>query len=768
ALAALGTASSAEVAAVTGAAAVLDGLARAVPLVRVLDDGRYRAHELWTEALAATMAAEEARHLHRRAAAVLADRGDLARAGALACRTRDWEVLADLAVRLVNTTLSALPREMAERWLGAVTPTVADRPEFVLLRAAVVHAVDFTDPRIDVLLDEAWAGLRDRHAAVVLAQAVITAHSRADVGRLAELACRADHLPGPPTPMARLLRHSVAATLAEVGGDPEAALAEIVQAPVLEVPPVIALPTVRFHYHCLDMCGRGAEAAELADRTVGGSDDEHVRLASAVARWFDGDPSDLGRLRDAPPRRPGGVVGTARDAFVTAAFLAVIASCCGDEPPSCADPDGHDNPRDAALACAARAAVAVASGDEPAARRAYAHHLARWPVDVRFGERHLRRFLTLGYVLDERLRACWDAVELGPSHRRARAAARALVRARAGEPSMLAPEHALCFLPLPWSVELAARLTAAGDGEGVELGRWLADAVGPAVHREFRRAVRSADEVVAAGATRLLAALPSPPTHRTGIDVIGAMRVTRDGVPVDVPQLRRTRVRQLLGALVLTPVLTRDRALDLLWPGLDPASAARNLRVTLTHLRRLVEPGRSGGDATFHVRSDGDTIRLVGSAWLSVDLWTFDLLAVQVDQARAEGDVDRAKDLLGTAVGLWRGDPLPDLGTLADPDAGIEIDRVRAHHVRNLLDLGELRLVSGEAAGAEHLAVRALAVDPYDARGHRLVLAAALKSRDLRRIATARHDVLSALRQLGARPDPATELLLRQALPPRR
>ncbi|HWO65804.1 MAG TPA: BTAD domain-containing putative transcriptional regulator [Umezawaea sp.] len=763
ALAALGTASSAEVAEVTGEAVRLGVLAGVVPLVRALDDGRYRAHELWTEALAATTTVQEARHLHRRAAAVLAARGDLARAGTLACRTRDWALLADLAVELVNTTLSALPREMAERWLGAITPSVAARPEFVLLRAAVIHALDFTDPRIDTLLDGAWAGLRERHAAVVLAQAVITAHSRADVVRLAELADRADHLPGPPTPIARLLRHSAAATLAEVGGDPEAALAEIVRAPVAQVPPVIALATVRFHYHCLDMCGRGAEAAALAERTVGHCDD-HVRAAAAVARWFDGDPSDLVALRDAPPRGPG----TARDAFVTSAFLAVIASCRGDVPPPCGDPDGHDNPRDAALACAARAAAAVASGDEPAARRAYAHHLARWPVEVPFNERHLRRFLALGYVLDHRLRARWDAVDPGPSHRRARAAARALVRARAGEPTTIAPEHALCFLPLPWSVELAARLTVAREPDGLELGRWLADAVGPAVHREFRRASGSDHEVVAAGAARLLAVLPSPPAHRTGIDVLGPMRVTHDGVPVDVPQLRRVRVRQLLGALALTPVLTRDRALDLLWPGLDPVSAARNLRVTLTHLRRLVEPGRAGGDATFHVRADGDTIRLVGSDRLSVDLWTFDALAAQVGRARAAGDVDRAKDLLGSAVGLWRGDPLPDLRNLPDPEVGIEIDRIRAHHVRNLLDLGELRLVSGETAEAEHLAVRALAVEPYDARGHRLALAAALKSRDLRRVSAARRNALAALRQLGVRPDPATDLLLRQALPPRR
>ena len=138
--------------------------------------------------------------------------------------------------------------------------------------------------------------------------------------------------------------------------------------------------------------------------------------------------------------------------------------------------------------------MAVARGAEPAARQAYARHVARWPVEDRFAERHLRRFLALGYVLSDRLRAHWDGVALGPSHLAARATARALVQARAGDLTAageLTPAYALCFLPLPWSVELAARLAAAGHPHGHELGRWLADTLGAAVHRQLRETARS-------------------------------------------------------------------------------------------------------------------------------------------------------------------------------------------------------------------------------------------------------------------------------------
>lgn len=423
ALAALGTATAGEVAVVTGGPVALDDLVRRIPLVGELDNGRYRAHDLWTDAMSHLMPERETRTLREGAAATLAARGDLARAGQLAHQAQDWRLLAELAVHLVHTTLSALPRTIAERWLGLVPPPVVDEPAFVLLRAAVTHAGDFTDPDVDPMLDQAWHDMLDRHDEA-----------------------------------------GATATLGQA--DPEAALAHVVQAPVLEVPRALALSTWWFHYHCLNMCGRSGEAAELADRTLGDASEERCRLAGAVARWLDGNPADLDLLRGSgrataavapPPTGP-----TARDAFVARALSAVIASSYGEGAllPAlpCGDPEDKDNPRDAMLACVARAAVAVARDDECAARQAYAGYLADWPFEIRFTERHLRRSVALGYVLSDRLRAHWDGVDLGPSHRAARTTARALVLARAGDLTAgvrLNPAHALCFLPLPWSVELA-------------------------------------------------------------------------------------------------------------------------------------------------------------------------------------------------------------------------------------------------------------------------------------------------------------------------
>lgn len=138
----------------------------------------------------------------------------------------------------------------------------------------------------------------------------------------------------------------------------------------------------------------------------------------------------------------------------------------------------------------------------------------------------------------------------------------------------------------------------------------------------------------------------------------------------------------------------------MLWPELDLAGAARNLRVTITRLRRLLEPGRAGGEASYCLRSDSDTIRLVRGEKLTVDLWSF----------QEFGEADQ----LSEAVALWRGEPLPDLAGCATA----EIAQIRARRVRNLLALGELRLVTADPVKARQLADRALELEPFEPRGH--------------------------------------------------
>jgi DNA-binding SARP family transcriptional activator len=765
ALAVVGASDAALVEAITGHPADLDALADRVPLVRRLDDDRVVAHDLWGDALRRALDSELVAAIERRAVEALLAAGELTRAGDVAVRARDWHGLARAALELVRTTISVLPPELAARWLEAVPPARrGELPELRLLAAARRAAVDFRDRSVDVDLDAVVAELRecgDPGAEVTaLAVATVAAQSRGDTDRLVALALRTAEVPGAQDdPIVRVAAAGIAGVVTEMAGDPEAAIEHFARAPLDQVPPAIALSANRFLMHCLLLAGRAKEAVELADRALAGIGSEHSRTMPAFARWFTGDPSGFAELRGAIGER---AEASGRDAFVARAFHAVIRASWGDaltlpswEP---------ENPRDAAVIANARAAVALVRGDERAAAATFGRLLADHGDDP-CCDRHLRRFLALGYVLEPALRERWDRAPLGPSHERARRVARLFVELRAGGtvgPSdALDPAHVFTVLPLPWSMELACRLQAHRSPSGAALVGWLLEHAGCPAHEALRRAAAAEDAVVAAGAAALLGSVPSPPTVRTSIGVLGPLLVRHGDRAVAGGDLRRQRVRELLAILVVEQAVSRDRVIDILWPEHDLDAGARNLRVTLTYLRRLLDPDRTPGEASFHLRADATMIRLLPSAHLHVDLWELERLTDQAAAARATGDIDAAIRLLTEATAQWRGSPLTDLDRLAGFDATVEAVRLR--QVQALLDLGELRLTVGDPSGALDAAERALALEPYLEAAHRLAIASCIHRGDHVRTIAASRRARQALDELGVAPEPATAMLLRAA-----
>ena len=296
-------------------------------------------------------------------------------------------------------------------------------------------------------------------------------------------------------------------------------------------------------------------------------------------------------------------------------------------------------------------------------------------------------------------------------------------------------------------MELACRRHGLGADDGQRLAAWLIDHVGDGAREELRRLAAGRDTRLTEPASALLARLPVEPAEHLEIAVLGPLEIRRDGQRTDPVELRRARVRELLSMLVVEPNLRRERAIDLLWPDLDADAGNRNLRVTLAHLRRLIEPSRPSGEAGFHLRADSVTIRLFDSPKLTVDLWELHRLADDAARARIDGDIHGAVALLEAATSRWRSTPLTDLDRLSGFDADVEAARLR--QVSSLLVLGELRLTRGDADGALGAADRALAIDPYREQAHRLAIAANVQRRDPGGIAAAVRRVTDLLDELG-------------------
>ena len=777
ALASIGCGTEQTIAEITGGPVDLAALATRIPLISRDEAGRYRTHDLWLDALSRQLTPAEARTLRVRAIERMTCDGELARAGALAIAAADWDSLARVTLELLSTTVSALPLDIATGWRASLPAERRGDPAFALLDAAITAAEDFTDTSVDTQIDAVAERFQEAGeplgAVVALAIGTVVAQSRGDAARLVELAERMVAVEGADDhPIVRLATHAVAAVVAEMGGDPDTALEEFAAAPLDEVPPAIGLSAFRFFWHCLLLAGRADEAATLAERRLAPAFGGGWRPV-AVARWMAGDPSGflsdrgvrhLTRTQDSEPGP------SSRDAFVRAALTTVVSASLGERPeggitggwlaPRAALPS---NARDAALVTNAMAATAVLDHDEEAASTAFDCFLDLHPASEAFGERHLRRFLALGYVLDDRLRARWEAADLGPSHQLVRTAARALLAARRGQPltrNLLTPPQVVTALPLPWSIELACRARSHGDAWGFTLAEWLVDNIGPAARRELRRVANEGGELEAA-ATALLGALPVEPATPLRVDVLGSLQVYTADDRTPRAELRRIRVRELLAVLVVEQRVSRDRMADLIWGDHHASAAARNLRVTLSYVRRLLEPDRPPGEASFHLRADTSHISLFRSDHLVVDAWELERSVAEARAARVGSDVTATIEILERATSLWRGAPLVDLERFDDL-AG-HAGRLRHLQVGALLDLGELQLARGRAHEALANAERALGLDPYGEQAHRLAVAAALQLRDADGVRATTERTKAVLREIGAEPEPTTAILLQRS-----
>jgi YVTN family beta-propeller protein len=155
--------------------------------------------------------------------------------------------------------------------------------------------------------------------------------------------------------------------------------------------------------------------------------------------------------------------------------------------------------------------------------------------------------------------------------------------------------------------------------------------------------------------------------------------------------------RALLAILLLGrgEVITGDRLIDQLWGEEPPATAAKTLQGYVSHLRKAL------GDEVLLTRGGG---YLLAAAPEQVDAERFKAIAADARQTLAAGDASGARELLDEALGLWRGEPLADLGY--EPFAQREIARLeeaRLAAVEDRIDadlaLGHHRDLVGELEG---------------------------------------------------------------------
>jgi YVTN family beta-propeller protein len=162
--------------------------------------------------------------------------------------------------------------------------------------------------------------------------------------------------------------------------------------------------------------------------------------------------------------------------------------------------------------------------------------------------------------------------------------------------------------------------------------------------------------------------------------ILGPLHVLDDDRTIG---LGGARQRAVLAILLLHrgETVSVDRIADLLWGERPPATAVKTVQVYVSHLRRALVD-----DVVVSTRG-GYALQVAAE---QVDAGRFARLVDEGREALAEDDAERASELVGAGLALWRGPPLADLayeGFVQDAVARLDEQRLEALELRVEADL---------------------------------------------------------------------------------
>lgn len=140
------------------------------------------------------------------------------------------------------------------------------------------------------------------------------------------------------------------------------------------------------------------------------------------------------------------------------------------------------------------------------------------------------------------------------------------------------------------------------------------------------------------------------------VQCLGRFELRRDGTHVSPQAWPRAAPRRLFQfLLVQNRPVHREEIVEALWPDLEPKNASNQLRVALSQLRRILDPGRSPRALSPVLVTTGPTVMLVKDR-LDVDV---DRFLRALSRSAAVSGPDR-RNALEEAITLYRGDLFED------------------------------------------------------------------------------------------------------------
>jgi DNA-binding SARP family transcriptional activator/DNA-binding beta-propeller fold protein YncE len=165
-------------------------------------------------------------------------------------------------------------------------------------------------------------------------------------------------------------------------------------------------------------------------------------------------------------------------------------------------------------------------------------------------------------------------------------------------------------------------------------------------------------------------------TNELDFRVLGPLQVAANGTFLP---LGGAKQRAVLALLLLRPneVVSSDRLIDELWGDSPPESAANMLQGYVSHLRKVLEPGRNRGEHELLVsRPPGYMLQIAAD---QIDAERFERLAAEGRRSLELERADDAAQRFREALALWRGPALADFAY--ETFARADVDRLEELHL---------------------------------------------------------------------------------------
>jgi WD40 repeat protein/DNA-binding SARP family transcriptional activator len=234
------------------------------------------------------------------------------------------------------------------------------------------------------------------------------------------------------------------------------------------------------------------------------------------------------------------------------------------------------------------------------------------------------------------------------------------------------------------------------------------------------------------------------------IRVLGRVDALIDGQALPLGGRKQRSVVAML-ALNANSTLSGDELIDGLWGDDPPASAAKNLQLYVSRLRKALADGHA--EAEILTRGRGYELRLPAGA---VDALRFEHLVEEA--AREPAAAAAANGAAAAALELWHGAPLADVAS--EPFAAPEIGRLEELHLRAIELATDAELAAGRHVEVIARLEELITEEPLRERLHaQRMLALYRAGRQAEALEAYRESRETLVEQIGVEPGPELQRL---------